>query len=257
MLQTINAHPRDSNIKFDEGPHVYHINGDSSYTSVTTWCHSHFPKFDADLIIDKMMASKKWEKSKYFGQTKEEIKKLWSDNGKKASSAGTKLHNDIENFYNTEPYENESPEFQYFLDYHSKIPKEWEPFRTEWMVYDEDLKIAGSIDMIYIKPDGKLIIADWKRCKEISKTNYFESAITECISHLPSSNFWQYSLQLNTYRIILEKKYGYEIAEMFLVCLHPNKTTWKKVQVPFLKQEMDDLVALRNKLKSTKHVCHI
>ena len=59
-LQKIYPHPRDDNITFDEGPHIYTIKlendsgetyYDSGYTSVTTWNHSHFPHFDADKIL--------------------------------------------------------------------------------------------------------------------------------------------------------------------------------------------------------------
>ena len=53
-LSKKNAHERDSHITFDEGPHIYTIDGDSDYTSVTSWNHSHFPKFNADLIIEKI-----------------------------------------------------------------------------------------------------------------------------------------------------------------------------------------------------------
>ena len=45
------------------------------------------------------------------------------------------------------------------------------PYRTEWMIFDEDLKLAGSIDMVYENPDGTLSIYDWKRSKDISKVN--------------------------------------------------------------------------------------
>ena len=40
-----------------------------TYTSVTTWNHKHFPHFDADAIIDKMMKSKNWNSPtyKYYG----------------------------------------------------------------------------------------------------------------------------------------------------------------------------------------------
>ena len=48
-------HERDSHIHFDEGPHIYTIDGDSDYMSVTTWNHSHFAHFDPDAIIEKMM----------------------------------------------------------------------------------------------------------------------------------------------------------------------------------------------------------
>ena len=34
-------HERDSHIHFDEGPHIYTIDGDSDFMSVTTWNHSH------------------------------------------------------------------------------------------------------------------------------------------------------------------------------------------------------------------------
>ena len=42
FLANKNPHPRDKDIIFDEGPHIYTIKGDSNFTSVTTWNHSHF-----------------------------------------------------------------------------------------------------------------------------------------------------------------------------------------------------------------------
>ena len=47
-----------------------------------------------------MMASKKWPQSKYFGKTKNEIKAMWNKNRDEAADAGTKMHYDIECFYN-------------------------------------------------------------------------------------------------------------------------------------------------------------
>ena len=99
-LATKNSHPRDNHISFDEGPHIYTIDGESDFMSVTTWNHSQFPHFDADKVIDKMMKSKKWPQNKYFGMTKEQIKLLWSENGKKSSTQGTLMHYQIECFYN-------------------------------------------------------------------------------------------------------------------------------------------------------------
>ena len=74
-LQEKNSHSRDSHIVFDEGPHIYTIDGESNYTSVTTWNHSHFPHFDADKVIKNMMKSKKWPQSEYYGMKPFEIKK--------------------------------------------------------------------------------------------------------------------------------------------------------------------------------------
>ena len=69
-LQKKNGHPRDAHITFEEEGHAYTIDGSTDFTSVTTWIHSLFPHFDADKIIEKMMASPKWPNSKYFGMTK-------------------------------------------------------------------------------------------------------------------------------------------------------------------------------------------
>ena len=56
-LANKNKHPRDDRILFDEPTHVYTIDGDTGFTSVTTWNHSHFENFDSDKIIDNMMKS--------------------------------------------------------------------------------------------------------------------------------------------------------------------------------------------------------
>jgi len=116
-LSKKHRHERDERIVFDEGPHIYYVDGKKTDISVTGWVHSHFPHFDADKIIDKMMKSKKWPQSKYFGKTKIQIKEQWKQNGKEASDAGTKLHLDIENFYNGLDVQNDSIEYLQFLEF--------------------------------------------------------------------------------------------------------------------------------------------
>jgi ATP-dependent exoDNAse (exonuclease V) beta subunit len=244
-------HERDAHIEFDEGPHIYTIDGDSDYMSVTTWNHSHFEHFDADAIIDKMMRSNRWPQSKYFGMTPDEIKALWEKNRDEAATAGTAMHLDIERFYNQEQVCNDSPEYQHFLhfvSYFASARPTVKPYRTEWMIWDADLKFAGSIDMVYENPDGTLLIYDWKRSKEIKKTNgWGKSSHTECISHLPDTNFWHYSLQLNTYKALLEKNYGKKVVELALVCLYPDNNSFQIIKVPDLQKEVSELFELRLK----------
>ena len=141
---------------------------------------------------------------------------------------------------------NPSVEYDYFLRFH-KQHINLEPYRTEWMIYNKELKLAGSIDMIFKNEDGSLSIYDWKRCKNIKKDNPWQSAKTECIEHLPDTNFWHYSLQLNTYKAMLESKYDVKVKDLYLVCLHPeNKSnTYEKIKVPVLKKEIKSLFDLR------------
>jgi ATP-dependent exoDNAse (exonuclease V) beta subunit len=255
-LATSNAHPRDEFITFEEGPHIYTVCGErGTYTSVTTFNHSHFSHFDADAIIDNMFRGKKMKdpKYKYYGMTKEQIKEDWDKNRDAASAAGTKMHYDIECYYNFMDVNNDSIEYQYFRNFVRDFP-ELKPYRTEWMVYYEELKISGSIDMVFENPDGTIQIYDWKRCQEIKhEAEFGKYALTPCISHLPDTNFWHYALQLNTYRMILEHKYGKKVTGLYLICIHPDNVykNYQRIQVPFLDNEMKDLVDFRlNQLKN-------
>ena len=244
-----NAHPRDKFITFDEGPHIYTVHGQLGYTSVTTWNHTHFPKFDADAIIKKILTGRRMNDPsyKYYGMNKKQIKADWDQNRDNAASAGTKMHYDIECYYNQMEVNNDSIEFSWFMRFVHDFP-ELKPYRTEWMVYHEELKLSGSIDMVFENPDGTLQIYDWKRCKEITyESSFGKKAITECISHLPDTNFWHYSLQLNVYKTILEMKYGKTVTGLYLVCLHPDSgyKTYDRIEVSFMENEINDLFELR------------
>jgi hypothetical protein len=269
VLKLINPHERDNNIQFFEENHKYIIitDSESKYTSVTTWCHSHFPKFNADLIIKNMMKGKNWKEGhKYWGLTPEEIKKKWSSNSETVSSAGTNMHFDIECFMNNltidKPYTHKELYEEYIKNiYHEDefdvLPLEWKyfiqfikdtpnlkPYRTEWTIYDEDLKLAGSIDMVYEKEDGTLMIYDWKRSKDITRINqYNKFGVSKPICHMPDSNFWHYSLQLNTYKHILERKYGKIVSDLFLVRLHPDseEKNYELIKLPILQKEIEEL----------------
>ena len=246
-LSNQHPHPNDNYITFEEGPHIYTIHGDSSYTSVTTFNHQHFEPFNANQIINNMMKSKNWPKSKYYGQTPKEIKAGWEENRVAAATAGTNMHYDIECFYNNIESSNKSIEYEYFKAFATKF-KHLKPYRTEWMVYYEELKLSGSIDMIFENPDGTLQIYDWKRCKEIQhETNFGKYATTPCISHFPDTNFWHYALQLNVYKTILEHKYGKVVTNLYLVCMHPDNPyqTYDRIEVPILNDEISDLFNIR------------
>lgn len=267
ILSSRHSHPRDTNIVFFEEGHKYCILNDSSsqYMSVTTWNHKHFPHFDADEVIKNMMKGNSWKEGhRYWGLNPEQIKQLWDSNKNAVAGAGTDLHYEIECFHNNkqlhnaytnkELYENymnehgthletKPLEWQYFIHF-IKDHLHLKPYRTEWIIYDEDAKIAGSIDMVYENPDGSLSIYDWKRAKNITRINHFNKfALHPLICHLPDSNFWHYSLQLNTYKHILETKYGKKINGLFLVRLHPDaeEKTYELIQLPDLSSEIQEL----------------
>jgi hypothetical protein len=267
-LAETNPHPRDSKITFEEGPHIYTIEGneDTTFTSVTTWVHSYFKKFDAKKVIEGMMRNKrKWEdpiaNAKYYGKTAEEIEEMWKIAGAEASAKGTAMHYEIECFYNTPytapdtaPDTAQSSEFEYFLKFNKEFSETLKPYRTEWMVFHEEAQIAGSIDMVYenvtpaTTPATTYSIYDWKRCKEITKTSSFgEFATNPIIEHLPDTNFWHYALQLNIYKYILTNKYNKTITDLYLIVLHPEakNKSYQRIKLPDLQVEVGELFSER------------
>ena len=157
-LELKNKHPRDQYLSFYEPTHTYTVHGKKGYTSVTTFVHQHFEPFNADKIITGILKKAETDNSnKYYGMTRQAIKKSWSDNGKQASAAGTKLHYDIECFYNGITPTNTSIEYGYFKNFHQDHTFII-PYRTEWMIYHVKLQLAGSIDFIVLNSDDTLDI---------------------------------------------------------------------------------------------------
>lgn len=249
-LAVKNAHPRDEHIQFIEEGHLYIVDGDTTYTSVTTFIHGFFKPFDAKTVIQKMKKSQRWSTSPYYGKTDEEIMDEWEQKRVNSASSGTYMHQQIERFYNGEESDTEpiQKEWQLFNGFERDFART--PYRTEWYVYDEEAKLAGSIDMVFLDADNDrdLIIVDWKRTSELKSKNFYQKGLYP-VNHLDDCNFSHYSLQLNTYKYILEKNYGKRVTQMFLVVLHPNNSEYIQVEVPVLQHEVRAMVQERSQPK--------
>lgn len=255
------------------------VTADTGFTSVTTVVHQHFEHFDAKKVIDAMMRNqKKWNdpvaNAKYYGKTAEEIEEMWKKAGQDAAAKGTAMHYNIECFYNTQPPHApdatadapdttdttdtrtvsrrggaDPPELEYFKKFHNDFvageQANLRPYRTEWTVFHEEAQIAGSIDMVYedlSASDTPLAIYDWKRCREIAKTNRANKFATHpAIEHLPDTNYWHYALQLNIYKYILQTKYDRRVTDLYIVVLHPEAQNYQRIKLPDLQSEVAEL----------------
>ena len=243
MLADTNPHSRDSRIDLEPTHHRYYVDGQAGYLSVTAWNKRHFAPFDATTIIARMRAGKNWAESEYFGLSDLEIKKLWKDRGRVASEKGTELHDQIECYFNNQEAVPPpgSKEYGYFQDFWAVAKKNLTPYRTEWVVFDESIQVAGAIDMIFQDKAGAFHMYDWKRTKPIVRAASWGFAKLACLRHIPDTNFWHYALQLNVYKAILEKNYGISISSMHLVRLHPDAAGYEDLMVPDLSTEVASL----------------
>lgn len=236
-LAAKNAHPLDARITFVEEGHTYYLDGKALDLSVTGLIESvASDHFDPDAALRLM--KRRWPNPKYADVdedgtltpwTDARIKATWASNGKKASDLGTDLHGKIELYLNGEPVpfddaRTNEPEFQYFLNWWTGKQEEgYEPYRTEWVIFDQDANLAGSIDFVMRHTvTGKYAIVDWKRCqtKEDGFRKSFGRKFLPPIATVEQTKSNKWSLQVNVYREMLEKQYGLDIDSMAMVVCH-------------------------------------
>ena len=173
----------------------------------------------------------------------QEIKDMWADGGRQAAHYGTYMHYLFEAFINGQPVPATSPEVRMLQTFLHGIAGTSKALRTEWTIYGEEEKIAGSIDFCAQSPDGRLILVDWKRTAGLpGKFTSFER-MRPPLAHIPDCTGMHYRLQLNVYRHLLEKYYGLRVSRMLVVCCHPEHFPTPFVdEVPRMERETKDML---------------
>lgn len=240
---TINAHPRDAFLSFDEASHTYTFEG-RVLDSVTTVVEDCFERFDAEYWAERKATP--W-------RTKEMIMAEWEEKGRAARDLGTLMHARIENYYlGNEPTEAErtDPTFTNFLRFAAS--RTLRPYRTEWRIYMEEYGLAGTLDFLELCDDGSFEIWDWKRSTKVvnpdgsaADGNNYGKRAHYPLCHLPDTVFHHYALQLSIYRYILHAKYGIPVRAGHLGVFHPDYPCPWVVDVPYLRSEVETLLNLR------------
>lgn len=249
LLQRISGHPRDVRIDFLPGPHVYKVDGEPTLGSVTGLVHHFVEEFNADVVIAKMMGGHSWPREGYLRpdgapMTPLEIKDKWEQNRLEAANRGTWMHFLFELYLNRVYIPCDSVEVQLFLRFTSTLTG-YIAFRTEWEIFGEEERLAGSIDFVAEGVDRKLMIVDWKRTK-VLKSKYSNSfrRMKPPFAHLPDCAGVHYRLQLNCYRFLIEKYYGRQVGRMVVVGTHPDNGSSPFLdEVPVLDAEVESLMA--------------
>ena len=244
---------QDQYIDFESEGHVYTYKGQTQLLPVSSLIAYFFEQFDAQAA-----ARRQWERN---GTPIEETLAKWDRNGKMACEVGTFVHEQTENFFRDGTFEtdfdfayagivehvNVETEKQHFL--HFIKDYQIRPYRQEWPVYDTDLNIAGTIDMICQEPDGEFTIYDWKRSAKV--VNLFGQPVVAAFGGrtgingitLPDTPFYHYCLQQNLYRYMLETNYGIRIKAMNLVVLCPDYPTYYVAPVPKMDEVIQQIVS--------------
>ncbi len=234
-LATKNRDSRDARIRFDPIDHRYFIDGNPDTISVTQLIDKFFPEFDAPY----------WApiKASQRGISTEDILAEWEAKRIDSANKGTALHEAIENYYNNKSHDSNSAEFRQFLSFKQRYSG-MTPFRSEWRIFDEDLLVAGTIDMVYKKDVGSLYMFDWKRSEKVVrsdgsiKNDNYQFAFGE-LAHLGDNSFNRYCLQQNIYKAILEKRYKQKISSMNLLVMHETYDRYHHIPIPNMDREVN------------------
>ena len=202
--------PRESRITFGEATHTYKVDGKIVPRSVTGLLHEYASSFDPALALIAMKSGRDWEAKRAaleeqgLGTSDEDFLQRWERNGEVARARGHLLHWQAEQMCNGRPVEEpHSLEFKQACQiYERLLERGMRPFRAEVNLFHVGLRLAGQPDLLMLDTDGNIVIVDWKRSKEIRYENN-RGALQYPLAHLPDSNYWLYSLQLNVYRYML------------------------------------------------------
>ena len=167
-------------INFDPKEHRYTDDEGREYLSVTQLLERMFP-FDRDEIAAKVSAN---PNSRYFGMPTQDILAEWSA----AADKGTEVHEAIETWIK-DGRTPKDPALVPMVEQFAKLPL-GDDVLSEERVWDESLRIAGTVDLIE-RQAGECVIWDIKTSKRI-----------EGDTHL------KYSMQLEIYRQMVEKRLG-------------------------------------------------
>lgn len=248
-------------LHFDEDKHIY-TSGDKELISVTKFIARYSEKFDSDAILDKMFEANQGQSlyigksRKYIGMTKGEIKLQWKINSESKSRYGTFIHELAEDIGNGKEVNVKLPEINQVRKFFDK--EGFEIVNQELRIFDYDLGVAGTVDLL-LKKDDLYYIYDWKtnQGKDLeTREDTYKKTLKEPLQGVPATNFWKYSLQMSLYRYMLELKHpDWEFGDSAIVHLingvadlktergriYPEmgRATYKVIVTPFMKQECE------------------
>ena len=161
-----------------------------------------------------------------------------------AAEKGTFLHKQIENYLTCNEFNNDSKEFDFFLQFYENEIKKRNLvfFDAERRIHSNKYNVAGTIDCLLKKNDkDEYVMLDWKRSKKLiidgrPRIFGYGYALSE-LNYLDNSSYYKYCLQQNIYKYIIEKENSIKISSMQLVVLHENYSKYEIVKVKEMEKE--------------------
>lgn len=223
-----------NDVTYYDEPHKYFLDG-KQLISVTTLIGKYEDEFDAQYWGEI--------KGNQYNIDKDEIIHLWNYINKVGTTRGSIVHDYAENLFNNKvfPYPRQrvvdmfgnDPIWDSYLKAKKHVDTFYKfsknkliPIKTELVVFDREHGIGGMVDLLFYNIKAKEFqIWDWKTNKEFSGWNKENGAdvnegktnFTGPLAFLKNNDLNHYSLQLDTYKYIIEKNTGLKLGQSYLV----------------------------------------
>jgi len=206
-------------LDFDTDAHQY-SDDKVVFKGVTTTIGKYFPKF---VIEEQAKDYSKRLSYKGIIKSAEEIIQEWDEK----REYGTQVHNQIEEYLlhpfvassGNEELNKDVTKALHIVEGLTHLYNIVAVF-PEVQVWDKELGLAGTVDLLLQLEDGSFIMADWKTSNSIfkGKSPHNHHPLTQ---HLDNTNYNKYSLQMGVYSAILER-HSVTIRECLLIHLPPK-----------------------------------
>jgi hypothetical protein len=272
------------NISFYAEPHAYFID-DRQVISVTTLLGRFKPEFEHDKIIAKSVKKAMRENPMYEiqGRTEEdvefEIAHDWIFENKHACYEGTLVHSYLENLIANKHVESDKAGLEY-LEYRkgkpyygfisfSQVEKTVElmkslayefykdyvfskiliPIKSELIIGNAEMGIAGMLDQLFYNTITKTLqIWDWKSNKEVRSNSEWGHKMLYCLDHLDECQLNEYSVQLHSYKHIIEKSTNLILDDVCnIVWFNELNSTYKIIPCIDMRNEVINIFDFKEK----------
>lgn len=212
-------------IIFNPTYHSYTYQG-QRLASVASTVYKLRPPFDPDGTIAAKSAAK-------AGVTVEEIKAQWEAKRQASMDRGSRVHGEIAKLL--DPTEEEVKQLDPYLALNIDLPEVkvfkslWAEmlnsgnmaFNVEWVVGDAELGLAGTCDLLAHNIQTGYHLLDWKTGGKFDTSNRFGKLLAP-FDDLDDCEFNIYSLQLATYRLMIERNAGLSLGDSYIVHLRED-----------------------------------
>lgn len=246
--------------KFFENGHYYEYKGKRIGISVTTFYAQYENEFNEQEMAEK--TANKYNKSI------EEILEEWHYKRDFSCEKGTTIHEYIQSLFSGNKYQklifDGSEKFLKAVDkcqnqannFYNDYKKRLEHLADEYTVGSEEYDIASNIDHLFRnKLTGGLVLVDYKTNKEMTGYNKqaYKKSMKLPLQNLNDDAIHHYYIQLSIYKYLVEKYTNLKIEEMFIVYFSENIKNYEIIEIPYLKDEVEDILEIR-RVKDMKSI---